>query len=101
MFWILSNTAELVVQKSAPHYTEAAYDEIELLAEAAKNRTAAEWTASMQERREAFGESFTFAEDHTGVVQLADYFEHDSPNGRHICMMFEPMGPNVLSVIKK
>lgn len=38
---------------------------------------------------------------HTGVVQLVDYFETKGPSGRHICMIFEPMGPNVLSVIKK
>ena len=32
---------------------------------------------------------------HTGVVQLVDYFETKGPNGRHICMVFETMGPNV------
>ena len=37
----------------------------------------------------------------TGVVRLTDWFDHDGPNGCHICMVFEPMGPNVLSVIKK
>eukprot|EP00392_Amoebophrya_sp_AT5.2_P003879 g3884.t1 len=42
-----------------------------------------------------------FAEGHTGVVQLIDYFEHNGANGRHICMVFEPMGPNVLAIIKQ
>merc|ERR1712118_176339 len=37
----------------------------------------------------------------TGVVQLVDYFEHIGPNGKHVCMVFETMGPNILALIKK
>merc|ERR1719231_1565193 len=37
----------------------------------------------------------------TGVVQLIDYFEHYGPNGKHVCMVFETMGPNVLALIKR
>jgi serine/threonine protein kinase len=37
----------------------------------------------------------------TGVVTLLDYFEHQGPNGCHICMVFEVMGPNVLALIKQ
>merc|ERR1719262_1070575 len=36
------------IQKSASHYTEAAYDEMELLAEAAKRSGVREWCATMQ-----------------------------------------------------
>merc|ERR1712192_139886 len=37
----------------------------------------------------------------TGVVQLYDYFEHHGQNGKHVCMVFETMGPNVLALIKQ
>merc|ERR1719446_931528 len=37
----------------------------------------------------------------TGVVQLIDYFEHYGANGKHVCMVFETMGPNVLALIKR
>lgn len=35
------------------------------------------------------------------VVDLYDYFEHDGPNGKHVCMVFEVMGPNLLTLIKQ
>ena len=34
-------------------------------------------------------------------MQLLDHFEHIGKNGRHICMVFEVLGENLLSVIKK
>jgi len=85
------------VQKSAPHYTEAAYDEIELLAEAAKRGTLLEWTATQKGPLQNLFPTNPF----TGVVQLIDYFEHYGPNGKHVCMVFETMGPNVLALIKR
>lgn len=85
------------VQKSAPHYTEAAYDEIELLAEAAKRGTLPEWEATLQGPNRDLLPTVPF----TGVVQLIDYFEHTGPNGKHVCMVFETMGPNVLALIKR
>lgn len=88
----------LKVQKSAPHYTEAAYDEIELLAQAAKRCTNAHWDSS--EYLGLLG-SHPRNMPFTGVVQLVDYFEHYGPNGKHVCMVFETMGPNVLAVIKR
>lgn len=84
------------VQKSAPHYTEAAYDEIELLAEAAKRGGVAEWEATqVGQHRDIFP-----CTPFTGVVQLLDYFEHQGVHGKHVCMVFETMGPNVLALIK-
>jgi len=85
------------VQKSAPHYTEAAYDEIELLAEVAKRGGLREWDAT---QRGPLRELFPMV-PFTGVVQLVDYFEHYGPNGKHVCMVFETMGPNVLALIKR
>ncbi|KAL8838478.1 MAG: hypothetical protein Q9176_005030 [Flavoplaca citrina] len=31
------------------------------------------------------------------IIQLLDRFEHTGPNGTHPCLVFEPLGPNVLS----
>eukprot|EP00403_Amphidinium_massartii_P017279 CAMPEP_0178422266 /NCGR_PEP_ID=MMETSP0689_2-20121128/27082_1 /TAXON_ID=160604 /ORGANISM="Amphidinium massartii, Strain CS-259" /LENGTH=653 /DNA_ID=CAMNT_0020043819 /DNA_START=113 /DNA_END=2074 /DNA_ORIENTATION=+ len=85
------------VQKSAQHYTEAAYDEIELLAEAAKRGNFRDWEATMKGSVGGLFPQVPF----TGVVNLLDYFEHIGPNGKHVCMVFEPMGPNVLALIKR
>jgi len=85
------------VQKSAPHYTEAAYDEIELLAEVAKRGGLREWDATQRGPLHDLFPMIPF----TGVVQLLDYFEHYGPNGKHVCMVFEVMGPNVLALIKR
>ena len=88
------------VQKSAVHYTEAAYDEIELLACARNNRLNISWKES-EEAYERMGLSPPSYPDFTGVVSLCDYFEVIGPNGVHVCMVFETMGPNVLTLIKK
>ena len=34
------------------------------------------------------------------VVRLLDHFKHVGPHGTHVCMVFEPMGANLLSLIK-
>lgn len=85
------------VQKSAEHYKEAAYDEIELLAEAAKRGTLGEWEATVRGPLAELCPTHPF----TGIVQLVDYFEHRGPHGTHVCMVFETMGPNVLALIKR
>ena len=69
----------LKVQKSASHYTEAAYDEIKIL----------------KQVQQAEGEGKHW------VVRLVDSFEHNGPHGRHICMVFEELGDNLLSLIKQ
>ncbi|CEL92443.1 unnamed protein product [Vitrella brassicaformis CCMP3155] len=37
----------------------------------------------------------------TGVVRFEGDFRHRGPNGVHVCMVFEVMGPNLLTLIKK
>jgi serine/threonine protein kinase len=71
----------LKIQKSAEHYRDAAKDEIELL-ECVK-----------------FGEAQLGEDSH--VVKLLDSFEHKGPNGKHVCMVFELLGDNLLTLIKK
>lgn len=69
----------LKVQKSASHYTEAARDEITLLSQVAEGDEANERC----------------------VVRLLDHFDHVGPNGRHVCMVFEVLGDNLLALIKQ
>ncbi|CAG8706579.1 16116_t:CDS:2, partial [Racocetra fulgida] len=35
------------------------------------------------------------------VVELLDHFQHRGPNGVHVCMVFEVLGENLLSLIKR
>ncbi|KAM0501188.1 hypothetical protein ACHAP6_005292 [Verticillium nonalfalfae] len=35
------------------------------------------------------------------VTQLLDEFEHSGPNGIHKCLVFEPMGPSVNSMVEE
>ncbi|GLT75067.1 hypothetical protein SLA2020_468180 [Shorea laevis] len=39
-------------------------------------------------------------EDKKCVVKLLDHFKHSGPNGQHVCMVFEYLGDNLLTVIK-
>eukprot|EP00854_Cymbomonas_tetramitiformis_P011831 gene11831-13967_t len=75
----LNREVALKVQKSASHYTEAAYDEIQLLREISEG-------------------------DEEGIsccCKLLDHFEHHGINGRHVCMVFEVLGDNLLTLIKR
>jgi serine/threonine-protein kinase SRPK3 len=69
----------LKIQKSARHYTEAAMDEIALLRQVAEGDRA----------------------DCKGVVKLVDHFQHAGPHGQHVCMVFEYLGDNLLTLIKR
>lgn len=72
-------------QKAARHYYEAAHDEIELLKVASEPR---------------FALSEPPIADSSGVVSLIDSFVHTGPHGKHVAMVFELMGPNLLTLIK-
>lgn len=77
----MSRHVALKIVRSAAQYRETALDEIKLLKRVS--------TANPQ---------------HPGVhhvVQLLDYFEHRGPNGMHVCMVFEVLGENLLSLIRK
>ncbi|KAL1201307.1 Serine/threonine-protein kinase AFC2 [Cardamine amara subsp. amara] len=73
-----SRYVALKVQKSAQHYSEAAMDEITILQQIAE------------------GDS----DDTKCVVKLLDHFKHSGPNGQHVCMVFEYLGDNLLTLIK-
>ncbi|XP_075500603.1 uncharacterized protein LOC142539205 isoform X1 [Primulina tabacum] len=81
--WLAWDTSKsiyvaLKVQKSAEHYTEAAMDEVTILKQIAEGDP----------------------EDDKCVVKLLDHFKHSGPNGQHVCMVFEYLGDNLLTVIK-
>ncbi|PNH03655.1 Serine/threonine-protein kinase SRPK [Tetrabaena socialis] len=69
----------LKIQKSAQHYTEAARDEITLLTQLAEGD----------------------ASNSKHCVRLYDSFEHTGPHGRHVCLVFEVLGDNLLALIKR
>ncbi|KAL5209946.1 hypothetical protein ABZP36_005569 [Zizania latifolia] len=73
-----SRYVALKVQKSAQHYTEAAMDEIKILKQIADGDP----------------------DDSRCVVKLLDHFKHSGPNGNHVCMAFEFLGDNLLTLIK-
>ncbi|KAG5456976.1 MAG: kinase-like domain-containing protein, partial [Olpidium bornovanus] len=69
------------IVKSAAHYTETALDEIKLL------------------RRIVEADSSAPGRGH--VVEMLDSFTHEGPNGSHVCVVFEVLGENLLSLIKR
>jgi len=84
--WLVDDTgaahggarAALKIQKSAPHYTEAARDEITLLTQVRAGDPG----------------------DAKHCCRLLDAFDHAGPHGTHVCMVFEVLGDNLLSLIK-
>ncbi|CAG8612229.1 1796_t:CDS:2 [Paraglomus brasilianum] len=77
----LNRHVALKIVKSAQHYTETALDEIKLLQKIVNTN------------HEAPGRRY--------VVELLDHFKHRGPNGTHVCMVFEVLGENLLSLIKR
>lgn len=77
------------IQKSAPHYRDAAFDEIELL-------NCVSTAVSSERVRCEFGQSYNPC-----LVRLLDQFEHTGPHGKHMCMVFEMLGENLLKVIQR
>ncbi|KAI8393725.1 kinase-like domain-containing protein [Radiomyces spectabilis] len=69
------------VVKSAKHYTETALDEIKLLERVAESDP------------KAVGAEY--------VTAIVDHFYVHGPNGSHVCMTFEVLGENLLSLIKR
>ncbi len=68
------------VVKSASHYTAAAEDEIKILNEVWDNTR--NYSSNLP------------------VVLLLDHFYIRGPNGKHVCMVFEVLGANLLKAIK-
>lgn len=93
----------LKVQKSASHYLEAAYDEVEILDVIAKNAENEEWIKSLLHYYEKEPEKLAqgTVSDHCHNVMLLNSFMHEGPNGRHFIMVFEILGVNLLEIMKR
>lgn len=92
------------VMKSASHYTEAAYDEIDLLLKVSGNCQNPLWVEGVKNYLD--GEDKVKVEkegvtpNYCFVVQMLNSFMHNGPHGKHVCMVFEILGVNLLAVIK-
>ena len=82
----------LKIQKSSFHYTEAAMDEIQILTKVSKSLEDPRWLSSLEDYEVQMRSSY--------VVQLLSHFVHKGPNGKHVCMVFEVLGVNLLEIIK-
>jgi serine/threonine-protein kinase SRPK3 len=96
----------LKVQKSAPSYKVAAYDEVEILDVIAKNAYNLEWLESLKKYHRGMEEKVgmvdgKFTSQHTQVVQLLNSFMHYGANGDHFIMVFEILGVNLLEIMKR
>lgn len=87
--------------KSNEHYREAAMDEIRLL-------TALQDPLGSGHLTEKYKKYFRYHDKHhlkypgnEHVMKLLDHFDVTGPNGTHICMAFEILGENILSLIMK
>ncbi|KAF8971426.1 kinase-like domain-containing protein [Flammula alnicola] len=71
----------LKVVKSAGRYAETARDEIKLLSRVS-----------------------SFSQTHPGkehIVSFLDSFSHQGPEASHVCIVFEPLGENLLALIER
>jgi serine/threonine-protein kinase SRPK3 len=71
----------LKVVKSAGRYTETARDEIKLLSKVA--------------------EANPLHPGRSHIVSFLDSFNHCGPEEIHVCIVFEPLGENLLSLIER
>ncbi|SCU79623.1 LAFA_0B04412g1_1 [Lachancea sp. 'fantastica'] len=88
--WLAKDTISnahvaMKVVRSDKVYTEAALDEIKLLKRVSTG--------------DGFLEGCGDASKH--ILSLSDNFTHTGPNGKHVVMVFEVLGENLLALIKK
>lgn len=91
------------IQKSASHYSEAAYDEVEILDVIANNTNNPEWVKSVMHYYKDEPEKLAdgIGSQHCHTVQLLNSFMFYGPNGKHFVMVFEIQGVNLLEVMKR
>ena len=94
-----STYVAIKIQKSASHYLEAAFDEVEILQTAVRHSHDPQWLSDL--RKTFFGERKDFGVDDCHVVQLLNAFIYQGPYGKHFCMVFEILGVNLLEIIKR
>ena len=87
------------LQKSASHYLEAAFDEVEILQKAVKHSVKKEWFEDLKGLDQGRKKKYTREDCYT--VQLLNAFIYQGPYGKHFCMVFEILGVNLLEIIKR
>lgn len=85
-------------QKSARQFVEAARDEIHILETVNQTYATQAGKRVQQYHQHLFPE---IGVPRRGVVEFLDHFTHNGPNGMHVCMVFEVMGPNLLTLMKE
>ena len=94
-----STYVAIKIQKSASHYLEAAFDEVEILQKAVKHSETKEWFKDLNNLDEDRRNDYTREDCYT--VQLLNAFIYQGPYGKHFCMVFEILGVNLLEIIKR
>ncbi|CDR96731.1 protein kinase domain containing protein, putative [Babesia bigemina] len=84
-------------QRSAQNHTEAVRDEMSLLKKVRDQVISRSWIRTKRSYRQALGNMYNPTR---GVVSFLNSFKVKGPNGTHMCVVLEPMGPNLLSLIK-
>ncbi|KAH0476850.1 MAG: hypothetical protein KVP17_003050 [Porospora cf. gigantea B] len=85
-------------QKAARQFVEAARDEIQILETVNRMFVHPEGVRVLQYHQHLFPD---LASPTRPVVEFIDSFSHNGLNGQHICMVFEVMGPNLLTLMKE
>lgn len=106
--WLCKDTkygtfVAMKVQRSAPNYTEAALDEIDLLLKISKSYNEPLWATAVKNYLPSQAEHIDktgVSINHCYVVQLLNTFSHTGVNGTHVCLVFEVLGVNLLEIIK-
>jgi serine/threonine-protein kinase SRPK3 len=92
----------LKIQKSAQHYLEAAYDEVEILEQVSTKWKKENWQGPFAYYNKFAGKADEQASsDSCHCIQLLNSFVHFGPNGKHFVMVFEILGVNLLEIIKR
>ncbi|CAO3583101.1 unnamed protein product [Absidia cylindrospora] len=104
--WLAKDTlvnryVALKIVKSDPHFCKSALEEIELLEQAQAQAQATSSSSIPIDTDSKNGNN-----GHHHVAQLLHHFWHDASldtpgGGKHVCMVFEVLGENLLSVMKR
>mmetsp|Transcript_23802 Transcript_23802/g.16836 ORF Transcript_23802/g.16836 Transcript_23802/m.16836 type:complete len:220 (+) Transcript_23802:382-1041(+) len=100
---IIYNTyVAMKIQRSAPHYLEAAFDEVEILDQASSYWMKPDWLNSLKKYYADKPEKLkSITSNDCYSVQLLNCLLHHGPHGKHFVMVFEILGVNLLEVIKR
>ncbi|ORZ13076.1 kinase-like domain-containing protein [Absidia repens] len=109
--WLAKDTlanqyVALKIVKSDPHFCKSALEEIELLEQAQAQAQATSSSSSVPISTDDNTDSKNRNKGHQHVAQLLHHFWHDASldtpgGGKHVCMVFEVLGENLLSVMKR